>query len=463
MRIPVCGFRDAPDYILKLGRRYWKMKDSGRSFSRPGRRTLWASKLLSPKAMGSSAKSKSGRKRTSASGPWKANRPNRRWRLKPPVIKAGGITSDLLREKSTLYFKKLIGDTLKIPYQKLDAAEPYGRYGIDSILVVQLANTLSKVLNNVNSTLFFEYQTIDELVDHFLKTQSTELIKLVGLENQESTAAVLTDDRSPALPPTVTSLPTFRKSRSFLPPQITEPNSPAYSRGGALIRDVAVIGLAGRYPGAENVQEFWNLLKEGKNCITEIPEERWDWREYFDAEKGKEGTTYTKWGGFIKDIDKFDPLFFHISPKEAEMMDPQERLFLETAYASIEDSGYTPATLCDNHQVGVFVGVLNGNYPTGPNFWSVANRISYLLNFHGPSMAVDTACSSSLTALHLALESLYSGTSECAIAGGVNLIEAPVHYLRLSFANMLSPGDRCQSFGEGADGIVDSEGVGASS
>ena len=90
-------------------------------------------------------------------------------------------------------------------------------------------------------------------------------------------------------------------------------------------------------------------------------------------------------------------------------MDPQERLFLEEAYASIEDAGYTPATLCDSRKVGVFVGVMNANYPTGVSYWSIANRISYLMNFQGPSMAVDTACSSSLTAIHLALESLSNG------------------------------------------------------
>ena len=222
-----------------------------------------------------------------------------------------------------------------------------------------------------------------------------------------------------------------------------------------------MIGLAGRYPGAENVWEFWNQLREGKNCVTEIPGDRWNWRDYFDAEKGKEGAIYTKWGGFIKDIDQFDPLFFHIAPKEAENMDPQERLFLETAYSSIEDAGYTPATLCDSRKIGVFVGVMNGNYPTGSNFWSIANRISYLFNFQGPSLAVDTACSSSLTALHLALESLDSGASECAITGGVNLILTPVHWQRLSALTMLAADDRCKSFGDGADGIVDSEGVGA--
>jgi acyl transferase domain-containing protein len=142
-------------------------------------------------------------------------------------------------------------------------------------------------------------------------------------------------------------------------------------------------------------------------------------------------------------------------------MDPQERLFLEVAYASLEDAGYKPAKLCDSRKVGVFAGVMNGNYPTGSNYSSIANRISYLFDFQGPSMAVDTACSSSLTAIHLALESLYSGMSECAIAGGVNLIVAPLHYLKLSAMAMLSPGNKNKTFADQADGFVDGEGVGA--
>ena len=385
--------------------------------------------------------------------------PENRVVQKPLVTKTRGGIPDLVREKGTAYLKKLIGDTLKIPYHQIDAAESFEKYGIDSILVVQLTNTLSKVFDKVNSNLFFEYQTIDELIEHFLKTQQAQLLTLVGSANQKDGAELSGEANTQALPPLEYSTPAFRSSRRFL--QFREPDISGAGSQVFRVQDVAIIGLAGRYPGADNIQEFWNHLQEGRNCVTEIPKDRWDWREYFHEERGKNGFIYTKWGGFIKEIDKFDPLFFHISPKEAENMDPQERLFLEVAYSSVEDAGYTPATLCDNRKIGVFVGIMNANYPTGVCYWSIANRISYLLNFQGPSMAVDTACSSSLTAIHLALESLYSGISECAIAGGVNLIVDPVQYLKLSAMTMLSPGDKCKSFGAGADGFVDSEGVGA--
>ncbi|WGV58343.1 SDR family NAD(P)-dependent oxidoreductase [Brevibacillus brevis] len=371
-----------------------------------------------------------------------------------PAKKSGRVTEELLREKSTAYIKTLMGETLRIPTHQIKSSAPFEQYGIDSILVVQLTNSLRKDFANMSSTIFFEYQTIDALVEYLIETQKEALIKVIGVEAQEAVEEALPVAASTAY----TDLP-VRSTRRFL--SVREQERKESISPSSVVRDVAIIGLSGRYPQAKNVDEFWNRLKEGKNCISEIPKDRWDWQSYFDEEKGKKESMYTKWGGFIDDMDKFDPLFFQISPKEAEEMDPQERLFLQEAYASIEDAGYTPTTLCESRKVGVFVGVMNGNYPTGATYWSIANRLSYLLNFQGPSVAVDTACSASLTAIHFALESLYSGTSECAIAGGVNLIVDPVHYMKLSALTMLSPSNQCKSFGDQADGFVDGEGVGA--
>ncbi|MEW9712965.1 SDR family NAD(P)-dependent oxidoreductase, partial [Paenibacillus sp. SI92] len=367
--------------------------------------------------------------------------------------------SDLLREKSTSYLKRLIGETLKLPSHKIDSTEHLEKYGIDSILVTQLTNNLRKVFNNVSSTIFFEYQTIDALVEHFLKTQKESLIVLVGLEQKGVDEERTSVDTGYVPIPSTQNQTGMKKSRRFLQMEASEITK--LDSTLSAVPDIAIVGLSGRYPGAPHIHAFWNQLKEGQNCISEIPRERWNWRQYFNAEKGNKGSIYTKWGGFLEDIDKFDPLFFNIAPAEAEKMDPQERLFLEAAYASVEDAGYTTATLCNSRKVGVFVGVMNGNYPTGHSYWSIANRVSYLFNFQGPSIAVDSACSSSLTAIHLALESLHSGTSECAIVGGVNLIVDPVHYLRLSTKTMLSSTDQCKAFGELADGFVAGEGVGA--
>lgn len=366
-----------------------------------------------------------------------------------------GNTTGQLRGKTTAYLKRLVAETLKLPVQKLDADEPLEAYGIDSIIIVQLTNALREAVGEVPSTLFFECRTIDELAEYLIRSQPGELNRLFGAGDSGSGSAV---EASPQQLPEAPSA-AVRKSRRFT--QSAEPGRTAAPPAGSAVQDVAVVGLAGRYPQADNVNEFWDNLAAGRNCITEIPEDRWDWKEYYDSERGKEGAIYTKWGGFLNRIDTFDPLFFHITPRDARIMDPQERLFLEVAYASIEDAGYTPATLSASGRVGVFVGAMNSNYPSGTAYWSIANRVSYCLNFRGPSMAVDTACSSSLTALHLALESIYSGSSEIAVAGGVNLIVDPFHYIRLTSQNMLSPGKLCNAFGDQADGFVDSEGVGA--
>jgi polyketide synthase PksM len=318
---------------------------------------------------------------------------------------------------------------------------PLTDFGLDSILVVGLTNQLRKAFPGITSTLFFEVRNIAALADHLLAHKREHVDALFGA--------------APAPAPATAA------AHAVIGPIRTARPAAAQPVAAGGIVDVAIIGVSGRYPQAPDLDAFWRNLADGRNCVTEIPAERWDWRDWFDPEKGRPGKTYTRWGGFLRDIDCFDPLFFRISPKEAKLMDPQERLFLETCYHAIEDAGYTPDTLGAVDKVGVFAGVMNARYNAQPLYYSIANRVSFALNFQGPSMAVDTACSSSLTAIHLALESLYSGLSECAIAGGVNLIIDPVHYLELSSLTMLSQGRACKSFGAGADGFVDAEGVGA--
>jgi polyketide synthase PksN len=381
-------------------------------------------------------------------------------------MKASAGAEESLREKSTSYFQKVVGSTLKMRSDQLDPRRPLTEYGLDSILVGQLTYQLRKAFADITSTLFFEVQSIDGLVDYFLENKKEELL----------TALAMTAPQ-PQLPPgpvapESASAQSARKQRSFGSARIAPepkisaaaqafPAVPGSAAQGAPIFDVAVIGLSGRYPQSRNLKEFWINLSNGVSCITEIPGDRWNWKKYYDAEKGKTGKIYTQWGGFLNGIDQFDPLFFRISPQEAKRMDPQERVFLESCYHAMEDAGYTPEGLGKSAKIGVFVGVMNSRYTPQPLHSSIANRVSYLFNFQGPSIAVDTACSASLTAIHLALESIYSGVSECAIAGGVNLIVDPVHFIQLTELTMLSSGNRCKAFGEQADGFVDAEGVGA--
>ncbi|NJM14107.1 MAG: SDR family NAD(P)-dependent oxidoreductase [Bacteroidales bacterium] len=376
------------------------------------------------------------------------------------ISSISSATGDSLRERSVTYFQHLIAETLRMKPQQVEPQKPLSEFGLDSILVGQLTDQIRKVFPDVSSTLFFEVQSVNGLVDYFI-------------ENRKDALASITAHLAPAAPllPSVSaSAPTAvpaKEANSLREVRLRNMGRRQYSSqfmsgtvAGPSVFDVAIIGLSGRYPESSNLDEFWHNLSNGINCISEIPRDRWNWEDYYDPKRGKPEKMYTKWGGFIKDIDKFDPLFFKISPFEAERMDPQERLFLESCYHSVEDAGYTPENLDKDHKVGVFAGVMNSRYSAQPNYFSFANRVSYLFNFQGPSMAVDTACSSSLSAIHLALESLYGGLSSCAIAGGVNVIIDPVHYFRMTEMNMLSGGNKSRSFGELADGFVDAEGVG---
>lgn len=367
----------------------------------------------------------------------------------PSVIPApsGEVSNARLKDETVRYLKQVVGGLFKIAPEAIDAREALETYGIDSILVVQLSNLLRGELSGISSTLFFEYQSIEALAEHFVASQKDRLKALLGLD--QTPAAV-----QPRAAATVE--PLIKPGKQRFAAKAPEA-APALARG----TDVAIVGLAGRYAHSNNVGELWQHLKNGQSCIDEVPADRWDWRQYFHQAPGTQGHIYTPWGGFIREIDKFDPLFFHLSPREALKMDPQERLFLEEAYHCISDAGYTPGRLAERHRVGVFVGVMNGTYARQSSYWSVANRVSYQFNFQGPSLAVDTACSSSISALHLALDSLHSGVSDCVLVGGVNLVSDPVHYMGLSEMKMLSPGKQCKAFGAQADGFVGGEGVGA--
>jgi acyl transferase domain-containing protein len=236
---------------------------------------------------------------------------------------------------------------------------------------------------------------------------------------------------------------------------------------------VAIIGMAGRYPQANNLGEYWNNLAGGRNCVTEVPASRWDVKRYYDPARIRKSSTYSKWLGAIDDVDCFDPLFFRISPNEAEHIDPQHRLFLQESYRAFEDAGYSPDALA-NTKCGVYLGISTNEYaslltrngahstPVTSNSSAIAAaRIAYYLNLKGPAIAVDTACSSALVAMHLACQAISRGEIDVALAGGVSLWLVPESYVVMSQAGMFSPTGQCRTFDDGADGIVNADGVGA--
>ena len=245
---------------------------------------------------------------------------------------------------------------------------------------------------------------------------------------------------------------------------------------GTLEQEIAIVGLAGRYPQAPDLFRFWDCLRGGRVCTTEIPLERWDLRAFYDPDplRAFEGRAYCKWGGFLDGISRFDAAFFHVSPREAELMDPQERLFLEVAWCALEDAGYA-RDLLRPKQTGVFLGVTTVGYPwvlaekqdprkrvfPTASFASMANRVSHFFNLQGPSMPVDTMCSSSLTAVVLACQSILRGECDSALVGGVNLYPHSSKYLCLSQMGIVSQDGLTRSFGAGGKGFVPGEGVGA--
>ncbi|WNG36475.1 type I polyketide synthase [Archangium violaceum] len=238
---------------------------------------------------------------------------------------------------------------------------------------------------------------------------------------------------------------------------------------------VAVVGLGCRLPGGVgSPEDFWRLLSEGRDAIVEVPRDRWDIDAWFDPDPETPGRMYTRWGGFLDQVDRFDPEFFGISPREAQHMDPQQRLLLEVAWEALEDAGM-PAPSLAGSATGVFVGVSLNDYSSlqfadprqlsayagsGSANCIVANRLSYLLDLRGPSMALDTACSSSLVAVHSAVQSLRSGECRVALAGGVNVMLSPEITVALCRSRMLSADGRCKTFDARADGYVRGEGCG---
>ncbi|ELS04099.1 polyketide synthase family protein [Xenococcus sp. PCC 7305] len=239
------------------------------------------------------------------------------------------------------------------------------------------------------------------------------------------------------------------------------------------LEPIAIIGIGCRFPGAKNPQAFWELIRDGRDGVREVPKSRWDINSYYDCDPSKPGKTNTRWGGFLEDIDYFDPQFFSIAPKEAVTMDPQQRLLLEVAWETLEDAGQIPETLRGS-KTGVFIGIGTHDYSimmwqqpvsepyatTGTGNCIAANRISYIFDFKGPSLAVDTACSSSLVAVHLACQSIWTGESAIALAGGVNMLLLPTIMVGFSKGGFMSSEGRCKSFDAGADGYVRGEGAG---
>ncbi len=372
------------------------------------------------------------------------------------------------------HIKSVLNEILDIPCEEIGLNAQLQDYGVSSVEIMMITEELEKDFGSLPVTLLYEYPTVDSLISFFTENH-IETLETINNKSKNESHTEGQEEHSQ------TQNNNKRHLENDDAIHVSDGSTSQCNYGDVSDNDIAIIGISGQYPQADNLEEYWENLKNGTDCITEIPKERWDHDRYFNKRKTVHGKEYSRWGGFIRDVDMFDPLFFKISPREAFIMDPQERLLLQCVHHAIEDAGYTQDSLNhpndnskEQNNVGVYVGITTMEYQlhaaqqqmTGRhtvlsgNPASVANRISYFGNFQGPSLTLDTMCSSSITAIHIACESLRSGSSSVAIACGANLSPHPNKYMLLGQANFTSTSGRCKAFGVGGDGYVPSEGIG---
>jgi acyl transferase domain-containing protein len=239
---------------------------------------------------------------------------------------------------------------------------------------------------------------------------------------------------------------------------------------------IAIIGMACRFPGGATIEEYWSLLRDGRDLVAEVPADRWDVEAFYDPDPDAIGKSYTRWGAFLPEVKAFDADFFGISRREAMNLDPQQRLLLELAWEGLENAGVAPAAMTGT-RTAIHIGMasfdhvhlqaqsgaaLNGGAYTASG-WApamAAGRLAYIFGLHGPATTIDTACSSSIVAAHLGVQNLRNGEADFAIAAGVNVMLSPLGSILCSRARMMSFDGRCKTFDASADGYVRGEGCG---
>jgi amino acid adenylation domain-containing protein len=380
---------------------------------------------------------------------------------------------------------QIVMEFLKLDANDMATDEILLDLGFDSIGLTTFANSINEKYHlDITPVLFFDYPTVGEIAKYLSAERASEIRAFY--QGSTTTATIATPPpaaQESAKNGTVETHreATFKISKGWDPTASEREAAPVASTGGFspehrfVNMPIAIVGMSGVMPQSEDLEEFWENLKNSKDMITVVPPDRWNWEDCYGDPLKETNKTNSKWGGFMKEIDKFDPLFFGISPREAQTMDPQQRIFLETVWKAIEDSGQKVSDLSGT-RTGLFVGVATNDYieimnnrdialdgysASGNSHSVLANRVSFLLNLRGPSAPLDTACSSSLVALHRAIESIHTGSCDMAIVGGVQVMLSPAAYISFSMAGMLSGDGKCKTFDKRANGYVRGEGAGA--
>ncbi len=391
-----------------------------------------------------------------------------------------------LRAQFQRDLSQIVMDFLKLDASDMSEDKILLDLGFDSIGLTTFANAVNEKFHlEITPILFFDYPSVGEIAKHLALEQKSELLKFY----RGSASAPATPLGAPASAAHSSAsgqagsqqAPVLTNNKGWDPSGLDRgAEAPAAATAVSpelrFVHDpIAIVGMSGVMPQSDDLDEFWDNLKNSKDLVTVIPPDRWRWDDYYGDPLKEANKSNSKWGGFMREVDKFDPLFFGISPREAQMMDPQQRIFLEQVWKAIEDSGQKVSDLSGT-KTGLFLGAgttdyagllsskgvaLDGYTASGNSHSVTANRVSFLLNLRGPSAPIDTACSSSLIAFHRAIESIHSGSCDMAIVGGVQVMLSPAAYISFGMAGMLSGDGKCKTFDKDANGYVRGEGCGA--
>ena len=384
-----------------------------------------------------------------------------------------------IKQKIKVDLTTMVIDLLKIKESDIDFADNMSTYGFDSVTFTEFTNLINNQLElDVTPLIFFEQETLNELTQYLMEDFSEPLrqhyASHIEPETIDRTEAAKVNTET-VVPQSIEAEQIQEKLEQKIPEAQPSTNEQTKESSGNNNEEIAIIGVSGIMPQSKDVDSFWENLINKKNLISEIPKDRWDWKKFYGESDIGNSKTEIKWGGFMPEVDKFDAEFFNISPLEAELTDPQQRMFLETVWHTIEDSGYKASELSGTN-TGVFVGVGSSDYHellreqsndfeaysvAGWMHAVLANRISYFFNFSGASEPIGSACSSTLVAIDRAVRAIRTGQCDMCIAGGVSMLLNPAVHVGLGKASMLADDGRCKTFDHKANGYVRSEGIGA--
>nr|BAP05596.1 CalH [uncultured Candidatus Entotheonella sp.] len=371
-------------------------------------------------------------------------------------------------EETSETLRTMLAEELGMEPERVEDHAPLTELGLDSITGVTWIRRINRHYDmDISAAKIYDHATLAAFAQ-FVAEEGMRATTQTAPPTPKAAADVPVTRQQVAEPtPAETALRDAHRGTRVAAPQ------PISMTPQEAARDVAVVGMSGRFPMADDIDQFWQNLLEGRHCIGEIPADRWDWQDYVPS-GGEEQMAGIRWGGFIDGIDQFDPLCFGISPRDARFMDPQQRLLLLFTRMALDHAGLTPADLQED-STGVFIAAAPGNYAhiaaaaasaekplelTSMAPSVIPNRISYVFNLRGPSECYETVCASAFVALHHAVQAIRSGECEQAVVGGIHLLLSPMQFNSVASMGYLSPDGRSRPFQEDASGFARSEGVG---